>query len=126
MLEMGEVHEYESEQKFIDDTKQHFGTFHQIDSEEQFIREFIPHQDLDMLVYKPFIARNADGDRRVVIISWKMEADADIEKRLQEYARNLPVIKWFICKWPRAEGGVRIGDLKLKNTHHRFLVIWYA
>lgn len=125
---MGEVREYrkyESQQEFIDDIEKEFGTFDEIDSNEQFITLFIPHRELDMMVYNPFIAKNADGDCRVVIISWKSDGDASIEEKLKDYARSLLVKEWFICKWPRAEGGVRIGDLILRNTHHRVLMIRY-
>lgn len=123
---MGEVRNYESEQEFIDDTEETYGTFHRIDSDERLITMFIPHQNLDMLVYNPFIASGADRDRRFVIISWKSASvDEGIEERLREYAESLIVIDWRICRWPRAEGGVRIGDLRLKNTHHRLLMIRY-
>ena len=122
MQRKGGEREYKSEQEFIDDTNEHFGTFKRIDSDEQYITMFIPHQDLDMKVYNPY---TVSDDRHVVIISWKSEGDESVEGRLKEYANSLLGKQWRICKWPKAEGRVEIGDLKLKNTHHRCMLIWY-
>lgn len=123
MGEEAEYREYESQQEFMEDIETEFGTFLETDENEQRITLFIPRLEHEMMVYNPFIARN--GDWRVVIISWKSDGDASIEEKLKVYARSLLVKKWFICKWPRAEGCVRIGSLILRNTHHRVLMIRY-
>ena len=116
------VENFDNENEFIEATVEHFGFFHEIETDEWKIRKFIPVRDLDVMVYGPF---TVSDERHIVLISWKMEGDVAVEERLREYADNLVGPQWSICKWPRAEGGVNIDHFELKNTHHRCMMIWY-
>lgn len=114
--------DFENEGKFLAETVGQFGTLKRLGNEFAFIKLLLPVKGLDVMVYGPFEA--SDG-RHIVFASWKKEGDATVEERLKTYAENLLGPHYFIARWPKAEGNVTIGDLKLKNTHHRVLVIWY-
>ena len=113
---------FANENEFIESTVEHFGSFHKIETDERKILRFIPKRDLDVMEYGPFTV--SDG-RHIFLMSWKQEGDVAVEGRLREYAENLLGPQWCICKWPRGEGGLKIDDFQLKNTHHRCMIIWY-
>ena len=108
-----------TEEEFIFEARKRFGEFRRAEGKEFLL---LPTRDLDARVYPAFKAKN---DLRFLVISWKTFRDKEVEERLMSYAKNTYGI-FYLYRWSGGRGNVKIGDLELKTTHNRVMIITYS
>jgi hypothetical protein len=121
--------EFEEEHQFNEWLYNKFGSLRIVPESERNAICLLPMRDLDAKVYGPFkdiTATKPHDEVNIMFISWKNSSEeSEIKETLFSYKRKCLGMCSHFFEWPEARGNVEFGDLTLKQSHHRVLLIYY-